>query len=297
MIHAQVQRVSNPYRASGTVSAFILIVTLFVLAGCSSAIGVTASSGSATSSGDWKLVWSDEFAGANGSVADAGKWEYETGGNGWGNNELEYYTKRSQNAAQVDGNLVITALRENYTGPDNISREFTSARLKTAGKFSQKYGRFEARMKLPSTQGMWPAFWMLGDNVGQVNWPACGEIDIMELVGSAPSTVLGTLHGPGYSGEHGISKQLTLADGKRFSDDFHVFAVEWEPNVIRFYVDQTLLASRTPADLPEGKQWVFDHPFFIILNLAIGGNLPGPPDATTVLPQKMVIDYVRVYAR
>jgi len=245
----------------------------------------------------WKLVWSDEFNAADGSLPDSGKWTFATGGGGWGNHELEYYTARPANAHQQSGNLVITADSESFTGPDGVTRAFTSARLKTAGKFSQTYGRFEARMKLPIGPGMWPAFWLLGDDISQAGWPKCGEIDIMELVGSAPSTILGTIHGPGYSGKAGPSTKYTLPGGKRFSDDFHIFAVEWEPNVIRFYVDDVLYTTRKPADLPGGTRWVFDKPFFIILNVAVGGDLPGPPDSTTVFPQTMLVDYVRVYAR
>ena len=245
----------------------------------------------------WKLTWHDEFDGANGSLPDAGKWSFVTGGNGFGNRELEYYTARAVNAHQQDGNLVITAQRESFAGPDGVTREFTSARLKTQGKFSQAYGRFEARLKLPIGQGLWPAFWLLGDDISQVRWPACGEIDIMELVGSAPSTMLGTIHGPGYSGDKGPSTKFTLPGGKRFSDDFHVFAVEWEPNAIRFYVDDTLYVTRTPADIPAGTHWAFDKPFFVILNVAVGGNLPGSPDSSTQFPQMMLVDYVRVYAR
>ncbi len=241
----------------------------------------------------WVLTWSDEFNGANGTLPDANKWTMVTGGNGFGNNELEYYTDRVQNAKQENGNLVITAAKEDFVGADKVTREYTSARMKTAGKFSQQYGRFEARMKLPEGRGMWPAFWLLGDN--KARWPLCGEIDAMENIGSEPGTVLGTLHGPGYSGGKGISKKYQLQDGKRASDDFHVYAVEWEPNVIRFYVDDVLYVTRTPADLPQGTEWVFDHPFFVILNLAVGGNLPGNPDESTKFPQSMLVDYVRVY--
>jgi beta-glucanase (GH16 family) len=245
----------------------------------------------------WTLTWSDEFNGANGSLPDASKWTLVTGGNGFGNRELQYYTDRAENAHQQDGNLVMIAKREPFTGPDGVAREFTSARLKTSGKFSQKFGRFEARLKLPTGQGLWPAFWLLGDNISQVGWPACGEIDIMELVGSSPSTILGTIHGPGYSGDKGPSTKFTLPGGRRFDDDFHVFAVEWEPNAVRFYVDDILYVTRAAADLPPGTRWVFDKPFFIILNVAVGGNLPGAPDSSTRFPQTMLVDYVRVYAR
>ncbi len=245
----------------------------------------------------WKLVWSDEFNGANGSAVDASKWVSEIGGGGWGNNELEYYTNRLANAYQQDGNLVIQVLQEKYTGADGVTRNYTSARLKTEGKFSQTYGRFEARIKSPRGQGIWPAFWMLDDKIDKRAWPGGGEIDIMENVGKEPAIVHGTIHGPGYSGEHGISAPYALAGDARFADDFHVYAVEWEPNVIRFYVDDHAYATRTPADLPKGAMWVYDHPFFLLLNVAVGGYWPGNPDATSVFPQTMLVDYVRVYER
>jgi beta-glucanase (GH16 family) len=190
---------------------------------------------------------------------------------------------------------VIEAIRESYTGPDGVKRDYTSARLSTKGNFSQAYGRFEARIKMPRGQGIWPAFWMLGDDIDKVPWPDCGEIDILENLGREPSIAHGTIHGPGYSGQHGIGSPFTLPDGKRFSDDFHIFAVEWEPQEIRFYVDENLYATRRPSDLPAGSHWVYDHPFFILLNLAVGGNWPGNPDSTTEFPQRMYIDYVRVY--
>ncbi len=219
----------------------------------------------------------------------------ETGGGGWGNNELESYTNRVQNAHIQDGNLVITAQKETYTGTDGVTRDYTSARLKSSGLFEQKYGRFEARIKIPQGQGLWPAFWMLGNNIASVGWPTCGEIDIMENIGKEPAMVHGSMHGPGYSGGSPLTGTYTLPAGK-FADDFHVFAVEWEPNVIRFYVDNNLYETRTPADIP-GKTWVYDHPFFLLLNVAVGGNWPGDPDATTVFPQRMLVDYVRVYTK
>src|SRR5246127_1121757 len=245
----------------------------------------------------WKMVWSDEFNGPNGSPVDSSKWVSETGGGGWGNNELEYYTNRLANAFQQDGNLVIKVLQEKYVGPGDVSRNYTSARLKTQGKFSQAYGRFEARIKIPRGQGIWPAFWMLADDIGKSGWPDCGEIDIMENIGKEPGLVHGTIHGPGYSGDNGIGAPYALPGDQRFADDFHVFAAEWEPNAIRFYVDDHLYETRTPADLPKGAKWVYDHPFFVLLNVAVGGGWPGNPDATTVFPQTMLIDYVRVYAR
>jgi len=245
----------------------------------------------------WTLVWSDEFNGADGSQVDSSKWVLETGGNGWGNDELEYYTARPDNSFQQGGNLVIKAIQEKYTGTDGVSRDYTSARLKTEGKFAQKYGRFEARIKIPRGQGIWPAFWMLGDDIAKKGWPKCGEIDIMENIGKEPSIVHGTIHGPGYSGGGGLSSPSTLVGDQNFADDFHIYAVEWEKEAIRFYVDDRLYSTRTPADLPKGTKWVYKHPFFIILNVAVGGGWPGSPDSTSTFPQTMLVDYVRVYKR
>ncbi len=240
----------------------------------------------------WRLVWNDEFNGPDGSAVDSTKWVFEQGNNnGWGNSELEYYTDHLTNARVEGGSLVITANKESIG-----TYQYTSARMKTQGKFTQKYGRFEARIKLPQGQGMWPAFWMLGDNINQAGWPTCGELDIMENIGREPSIVHGTIHGPGYSGAQGLGGQYTLASPLRFADDYHIFAVEWDPDAIRWYVDGNLYSTHVPADVP-GKTWVFDHPFFILLNLAVGGGWPGNPDSTTQFPQKMLVDYVRVYER
>jgi beta-glucanase (GH16 family) len=251
-----------------------------------------------TAAPGWRLVWADEFNAAAGTGIDSTKWKHDVGGGGWGNNELETYTNRTSNASHNgSGSLVITARRETFTGIDGITRNYTSARILTAGKFTPTYGRIESRMRIPIGQGIWPAFWMLGNDIGTVNWPTCGEIDIMENVGSSPSTVHGTLHGPGYSGASPMTATYSLPSGQRFADAFHVFTVEWEPNVIRWYVDGNLYQTRTPSSLPSGTRWVFDHPFFMILNVAVGGNWPGPPNASTVFPQTMTIDYVRVYQR
>jgi len=244
----------------------------------------------------WQLVWSDEFNGPNGSLPDARKWTYDLGGSGWGNKELESYTSRPVNIQQKNGNLVITARRENYTGKDGIPRHYTSARIRTQGLFAQAYGRFEARMKLPTGQGIWPAFWLLGANVKHAGWPSCGEIDIMETIG-APATMYSTIHGPGYSGAHGISAKYTLPSGERVDRGFHTYAVEWAPHDIKFFFDHHLIVERTAASLPTGAHWVYDHPFFILLNLAVGGAWPGNPDAGTKFPQKMLVDYVRVYKK
>ena len=242
----------------------------------------------------WTLVWSEEFNASNGSAPDLAKWSFDIGSH-W-NNELEYYTDRPRNARIENGNLVITALKETFTGKDGVTRDYTSARLKTRDKLEQAYGRFEARIKIPAGQGLWPAFWLLGNNMSKVGSPACGEIDVMENVGKDPSVVRGTIHGPGYSGAQGIGSPFRLAHG-RFADDYHLYAVEWEPTALRFYVDDILYATRTPAEIPPGTKWVFDHPFYILLNLAVGGAWPGPPDNTTVFPKSMLVDYVRVYKK
>src|SRR5437773_5195634 len=188
------------------------------------------------------------------------------------------------------GQLIIEARREKTGG-----RDYTSARLKTraaAGR-AWRYGRIEARMQIPRGQGVWPAFWLLGDNCARVGWPGCGEIDIMENIGREPSTVHGTVHGPGYSGAKGISAKFVLPTDQRFADDFHTFKIQWVPQAVSFYVDNVLYQTVTPASLPAGAQWVFDNPFFVLLNVAVGGTFPGSPDATTQFPQDMLVDYVR----
>ena len=241
-----------------------------------------------TTAAEWKLVWSDEFSQPDGSAPDAAKWGNDVGGNGWGNNELECYT--TNNARIEGGQLVIEARQENSGG-----RKYTSARLLTQGKWAWTYGRIEARIKLPRGPGIWPAFWMLGANIGAAGWPACGEIDIMENIGREPGTMHGTVHGPGYSGGSGIGGPFTLPAGTAFADAFHVYAIEWETNRIRWFVDDHPYFTVTPASLPTNARWVFDRPHFLLLNLAVGGGWPGPPEGTTVFPQRMLVDYVRVY--
>lgn len=248
----------------------------------------------------WTLVWSDEFSGPDGSAPDPSKWTYDTGGKGWGNTELECYTNRLQNAQINRGNLVITAQQENapFVCSDGSTNSYTSARLKTQGLFSQAYGRFEARIKVSAGQGMWPAFWMLGKDITTAGWPTCGEIDIMENIGKEPGTVHGSLHGPSTTTRTSDATSIfTLPAGQAFADDFHLFAVEWERGVVRFYVDSNLYATFTESQWPAGGTWVFDHSFFIILNVAVGGNWPGSPDSTTVFPRHLLVDYVRVYTR
>jgi beta-glucanase (GH16 family) len=273
----------------------MLVAGALVAAGVATALWLPSKNDEA-SAAIGGITWQDEFNASAGTAVDASKWNFDIGGSGWGNNERQYYTNSTSNAVHDgQGNLVITARKEN---PANYNChygrcEFTSARLLTNGKFTQRYGRFEARLKQPRGQGIWPAFWMLGDNMGSVGWPQSGEIDIMEHIGKEPNTVYGTLHGPGYSGAGGISKGRVL--GAPLADGFHTYAVDWSPNLIVWYVDNVEYHRLTPANL-NGSQWVFDHPFFMILNLAVGGNWPGMPDATSTYPQTLTVDYVRVSA-
>lgn len=248
-----------------------------------------------------KFSFSDEFNGPAGSPVDSSKWTLETGGWGWGNQELEYYTNSTANSFHNGlGSLVIRAVK--LSPPLTLSCwygpcQYTSARMITKQKFEGKYGRFEARIKIPRGQGIWPAFWLLGNDIDTVGWPACGEIDIMENIGREPNIVHGTIHGPGYSGGAGIGGQYVLQGGGAFADEFHVYAIEWSNGRITWYVDGIAYRTITSAEIPSGTQWVFDHPFFIILNVAVGGSWPGNPDGTTVFPQEMLIDYVRVEHR
>ena len=235
----------------------------------------------------WRVIWSDEFDGPAGSAPDASKWNYDLGGGGWGNKELEVYTNQTDNVfLDGNGNLVIQAM--------NTQNGFTSARLKTQDRFNVQYGRIEARIKIPFGQGIWPAFWMLGSDIGTVGWPKCGEIDIMENIGKEPSIVHGSMHGPGYSGNTPLTAKYTLAGGK-FSDDFHVYSIEWAPERVDFFVDGNKYYTVTQNDLPKGTTWVYDHPFFMLLNVAVGGTWPGNPDATSTFPQRMLVDWVRVW--
>jgi beta-glucanase (GH16 family) len=233
------------------------------------------------------LVMSDEFD--TPGALNPNLWSYEigTGQNGWGNNELQYYTNRAENANVQNGFLSITARKEAFSGS-----QYTSARLITKAKFEQAYGRFETRMRLPWGQGLWPAFWMLGADIDNNPWPGAGEIDIMEYRGQNPTVVLGTVHGPGYSAGQSISKSYELTND-RFDTGFHVFGIEWGPEYINFYVDDVLYNQITPADVP--GEWVFNKPFFLLVNLAVGGSFVGSPNNETVFPQTLLVDYVRVY--
>lgn len=242
------------------------------------------------------LVMSDEFD--IDGAPDSNLWTYDLGNGtaqglpaGWGNNELQTYTSNAENVEVQNGLLVITA-RENNAGG------YTSARIKTQGLFEQQYGRFEARIRLPQGKGLWPAFWLLGNDCDVNPWPACGEIDIMEYLGNKPTIAFGSAHGPNFSGENSISKEYELTND-RFDTGFHVFGIEWTPNQINYYVDDVLYQTITPETVAEETDgegtWVFDNSFYIIMNVAVGGNLPGSPNANTVFPQRMLVDYIRVY--
>lgn len=243
------------------------------------------------------LVWEDNFS-VDGAP-DPNRWDYDLGDGteqglpGWGNEELQYYTDRPENATIQNGILLITAREESFAGA-----EYTSARLTTKDIFEQQYGRFEARIRLPFGQGIWPAFWMLGADIDENPWPGAGEIDIMEYRGQEPTILVGSVHGPGYSGGDAISKEYTL-ENDRFDTGFHVFGIEWGPDFINYYVDDVLYNQITPEDIEEETNgegtWVFNKPFYILMNLAVGGTFVGLPNAETQFPQTMLVDYVRVY--
>ncbi len=244
--------------------------------------------------GNWKLTFSDEFDGPEGQPPDPSAWVPEVGGHGWGNDQLEYDTARVENVSlDGSGHLRITARREAYG-----ERSYTSARIKTQGRFAQTYGHFEARMRLPAGAGLWPAFWLLGNDIEKAGWPACGELDVMEFRGQLPSTVSAAVHGPGYSAGSALSAKLEKAAAEpSFADAFHVFALDWERESVRMSVDDEVYFVVNASQLGAEQPWVFDHDFFIILNLAVGGRFLGPPDEDTVFPQSALVDYVRVYQR
>jgi beta-glucanase (GH16 family) len=244
----------------------------------------------------WPLAWAEEFNGPAGSPADPRTWRPETGGHGWGNSELQYYTSEAANAAlDGAGNLAITVARP---GPRLATArydgcQYTSARLITKDLKSFRYGLIQARIRLPAGRGIWPAFWMLGTDIDTAGWPGCGEIDILENFGTNPAVVHGTVHGPGYSGDGGITASLDT--GASLASGFHAYSVCWEPGRIRWYADQTLYHTVTPAAL-HGSPWVFDHDFYLLINVAVGGRPSQPPDRSTAFPRAMLIDYIRIYA-
>lgn len=242
----------------------------------------------------WKLVWHDEF---DGSLIDPKKWEHEVNALGGGNNELQYYTDRPANSYIENSNLVIRALKEHYTGPEGI-REYTSARIRTKKKGDWKYGRFDIKAKLPCGQGIWPAIWMLPTEWVYGGWAASGEIDIMELLGHEPNKAYGTLHYGGEWPDNVHTGTFYVLPRGNFSEDFHIFTLEWEPNEFRWYVDGVHYQTQTEWYSKKAKYPApFDQYFHLLLNVAVGGNWPGNPDNTTIFPQKMIVDYVRVYKK
>lgn len=235
----------------------------------------------------YNLVWSDEF---DGEMLDESNWTYELGNGcdiglcGWGNNELQIYTDSEENVKLEDGMLTITAKEES---------PYSSARIITKGKKEFRFGRIDIRAKLPKGQGIWPAIWMLGSNIDDVSWPACGEIDIMELVGHQPQLSHGTAHW-GRAGEGSQFRGNSFSITEDFSERFHVFTLLWKNNSVQWYVDETLFHTITPAETT-GYIYPFNEDFFFIMNVAVGGNWPGEPDETTVFPQTMEVDYLRVF--
>jgi beta-glucanase (GH16 family) len=243
-----------------------------------------------TSYTGYTLSWADEF---NAPSLDATAWTFDTGDGcpnlcGWGNNELEYYTNRPDNIFFQDGKMLIEARKETFNG-----KQYTSTKIKTDGKKTFKYGRIDIRAKLPKGKGIWPALWMLPQNNVYGGWPRSGEIDIMELVGHEPNKVYATVHyGPG-PGSIQIGRNYTLAAGT-FYDEFHVFSLEWKQNQMKFFIDGNLYSTVNSTDVG-GNIYPFNEQFFFVINLAVGGNWPGNPDATTNFPQWLIVDYIRVY--
>lgn len=243
-----------------------------------------------------RLVWSDSFSGPAGSSPNSARWSFDTGGTGWGNQELEYYTSRPANA-ELDGHgdLVITARKEVYGAGDGRTRLYTSARMQTLNQFQFKYGLVEARIKVPSGNGLIAQFWALGseayDSAGA--WPGSGEIDTMEVRGSQPNVVEGTIHGPWSWAPNGVGASsqspVSLALG------FHVYGMEWAPDRIRFMRDGLVYQTIAPADLQRGSAWPFRHRFFLLLDLAVGGVWAGTPSADTRFPERMIVDWIRVW--
>ena len=271
-------------RARIKLQLLLLLVIPFVIASCDTDDTQTVTTFE-------NLVIADEFD-TEGAPSSA-LWNYDIGrgpgSDGWGNQELQYYTNRAENVRVENGFLLLTAQEESFEGA-----AYTSSRITTKGLFDQQYGRFEARIRMPTGQGIWPAFWMLGADIDSNPWPQAGEIDIMEFRGQEPTTTLGSVHGPGYSGGDAISKSYTL-ENDRFDTGFHVFGIEWGPNYVNYYVDDELFNQITRDDVP--GEWVFNKPFYILINLAVGGSFVGSPNTETVFPQTMVVDYVRVYEK
>ena len=239
-------------------------------------------------------LWHDEFDGPAGAAPDPENWTAETGGE-WGDNELQQYTDRTENAqTDGEGHLVITAERETYTGYDGVTRDYTSARLTTYKKFDFQYGHVEARMKVPRGKGLVAAFWTLGSDIEEVGWPECGEFDVVEVVGEKPSIAHGSLHGPGV-GEHGWAQTEEYRNEEPLSHDWHVYAATWTPEYIEFSVDGHVYSRRTPEGLPGGARWTFDRRMHLLLTLSVGGPWAGAPDESTEWPARLLVDWIRVW--
>lgn len=267
------------------------------LLGCGGGAGHSAEPKGPAAPAGWTLVWSDEFNAAAGSPPNPSHWSDDLGNaeaGGWGNHELQYYTAAPKNAFHDgSGHLVLRAEKAANPGPcwNNSPCAYTSARILTRDKVSYTYGKVEARIKVPAGVGLWPAFWSLG--AGPLPWPQLGELDIMEYVGKEPKATYGTAHGPGYSAGAGIGQPRHFSTP--VADGFHVFTLIKRPNEVIWQVDGIEYHRITPASLPAGAPWVFERPFFLILNLAVGGDWPGAPDASTVFPASLLVDWVRIY--
>jgi beta-glucanase (GH16 family) len=284
--------------AMGRLRTFVAVASLLATVGCAFVADSTARepTGVSPATAVGTPLWEEQFEGPAGAPPNPARWNFDTGGGGWGNDELQTYTARPQNAAlDGEGHLVITARRESFTGTDGINREYTSARLQTLGKFEFTYGLLEARIKVPQGQGLAPAFWTLGNDAyrGHNGWPGCGEIDAMEVFDSEPSMVHGHVHGPWSAYPTGIGGGARSTEP--LSAGFHVYAVEWTPESVSFLLDGRVYDTVERSQLPPSYAWPFRHPNFILLNLAVGGEWPGAPSASTEFPARMLVDWVRVW--
>ncbi len=271
---------------------FYILISYADLGRASSIQRITAASGGPIS--PWRLAWEDTFSGPAGDPPSQSKWTPDVGGNGWGSKQLQYYTDNQNVYLDGKGSLILEARKEDtgkfgcWYGPC----QYTSARISTRDHFSFTYGLLEARIKIPHGQGLWPAFWLLGSNYESVGWPACGEIDVMENIGQKkPATLYGSVHGP-----ENFINSYTLPHGT-FADDFHVFALQWEPDHLTFFMDGISYATINKATFTKRQDWIYDHPFNIILNVSVGSAWPGNPNSTTVFPQKMYISYLKLYTK
>jgi beta-glucanase (GH16 family) len=262
---------------------------------CGQAVGrgdASSSASASRASGASHVVFAAEFRGRAGTHPDPSKWAYDVGGHGWGNHELQSYTRRRSNV-HLDGrgNLVIKARHERHRGPDGIRRHYTSARLKTHGRFSFRYGRIAARMRVPAGRGLWPAFWMMGASIGRIGWPRCGEIDVMELLGQNPRKVYGTIHGPGPILDGGIGGHITVR--RSLARGFHVYAARWTPTYVRFSLDGHAYETVRRSEYSRRVNWALDNRMFILLNLSVGG-WAGRPGHATRFPARLKVDWVHV---